>query len=435
MIREPVVAGQYYPASASQIREMIGSFIDKEAEKEDADGILAPHAGYIYSGSVVGAVLSRIRFRDTFVIIGPNHTGRGKPFSLMSRGSWKTPLGEARIDEELAKKMLEVSEYLEEDLLAHQFEHSVEVQLPFLQYFKPDVRFVPIVIGSGDREACRAVGKDIARALQETGREAVIMTSSDMNHYESQKVARQKDFQAIEAVLSMDGDELLKRVTEQDITMCGYAPAMVMMSALGGPGAARAELVKYQTSGDITGDTNAVVGYAGIILKKYSPPVKLAKKALETYVRERKVYKPEELSPEMKEKAGVFVCIKKAGELRGCIGTFESSYGNVAEEIVANAISTATSDPRFEPVETRELKDLDYTVDILTLPEPVSGTDQLDPKKYGVIVEAGFRRGLLLPDLEGVDSVEDQIEICRHKGGIGPREAVKLYRFEVKRYR
>jgi MEMO1 family protein len=435
MVREPVVAGQFYPDSPAQIRAMIGSFIDKKAEKEDADGILVPHAGYIYSGSVVGAVLSRIKFRDTFIIIGPNHTGRGKPFSLMSRGTWKTPLGEVRIDEELAKKILEVSEYLEEDSLAHESEHSVEVQLPFLQYFKPDVRFVPIILGSDNREACQAVGRDIARALQELNREAVIMTSSDMNHYESQKIARQKDFQAIEAMLALDGDELQKRVMEQDITMCGYAPAMVMMSALGGPGAARAELVKYQTSGDVTGDINAVVGYAGIILKKYSPLVKLAKKALETYVREKKVIHPEELSPEMKEKSGVFVCIKKAGELRGCIGTFESAYGNVAEEIVANAISTATSDPRFEPVEPRELKDLDYTVDVLTQPEPVSGTDQLDPKKYGVIVEAGFRRGLLLPDLEGVDSVEEQIDICRQKGGIGPREAVKLYRFEVKRYK
>ncbi|MBN1190405.1 MAG: AmmeMemoRadiSam system protein B [Dehalococcoidales bacterium] len=435
MIREPVAAGQYYPASPARLRSMIVSFVDKEAEKEDADGVLVPHAGYIYSGGVAGAVLSRIKMRDTFVIIGPNHTGRGKPFSIMAHGSWKTPLGEVRIDEELAERILEISKYLEEDLLAHEFEHSIEVQLPFLQFFRPDVRFVPVILGSGDREICRAVGRDIAEAIKDLNRDAVIMTSSDMNHYEQQKVSRRKDFQAIEAVLALDADELHKRVAEQDITMCGYAPAMVMISALGGPGAARAELVKYQTSGDVSGDYNAVVGYAGVILKKYSPLVKLAKQATESYVRDRKVFQPQELSTEMKEKAGTFVCIKKGGDLRGCIGTFEPTRSNVAEEIVANAISTATSDPRFEPVEADELKDLDYTVDVLTRPEPVSGPDQLDPKKYGVIVEAGFRRGLLLPDLEGVDTIEDQVNICRQKGGIGPREPVNLYRFEVKRYK
>jgi MEMO1 family protein len=435
MVRQPVVAGQFYPDSQSRIKEMIASFIDKKAEKEDADGVLVPHAGYIYSGSVVGAVLSRIKMRDTFIIIGPNHTGRGKPFSIMTRGTWKTPLGEVRIDEELAQKILKVSQYLEEDLQAHEMEHAVEVQLPFLQYLKPDVRFVPIILGSGDAAICQAVGREIALAIEELNSNCIIMASSDMNHYEPQKVARRKDFQAIEAILALDGNELLKRVVEQAITMCGYAPAIVMMSALGGPGAAKAELVKYQTSGDVSGDFEGVVGYAGIILKKYSPLVKLAKNALETYIRKRKVYSPPDLSPEMKEKAGVFVCIKKEGELRGCIGTFEPTRSNVAEEIVANAISTATEDPRFEPVESGELKDLEYTVDVLTLPEPVSGKEQLDPKKYGVIVEAGFRRGLLLPDLEGVNSVEEQIDICRQKGGIGPREAVKLYRFEVKRYK
>ena len=137
----------------------------------------------------------------------------------------------------------------------------------------------------------------------------------------------------------------------------------------------------------------------------------------------------------MKEKAGVFVCIKKYGELRGCIGTFEPTQENVAKEIVANAISTATRDPRFPPVSTNELKLLDYTVDVLTKPEPVSGKDQLDPRRYGVIVQAGRRKGLLLPDLEGVDTVDYQIDICRQKGGIAPDEPVKLYRFEVKRYK
>jgi AmmeMemoRadiSam system protein A len=233
----------------------------------------------------------------------------------------------------------------------------------------------------------------------------------------------------------MDPDELLKRVEEQNISMCGFAPAVVMLTAAKELGATSPRLVKYQTSGDVSGDYNAVVGYAGIIVNKLSPLVQLAKDALETYIKTGKTRRPKELTSEMKDRAGVFVCIKKFGELRGCIGTFEPTYDNVAEEVVMNAISTAVRDPRFEPVRASELKDLDYTVDVLTEPEPVAGKEDLDPKRYGVIVECRYKRGLLLPDLGGVDSVDHQIDICRQKGGIEPDEPVKLYRFEVRRYK
>ena len=169
--------------------------------------------------------------------------------------------------------------------------------------------------------------------------------------------------------------------------------------------------------------------------KQIHPIVKLAKEAVESYVSQGKVIKPDELDVEMNEKAGVFVSIKKHGELRGCIGTFEPTRSNIAEEIVYNAIGSATHDPRFTSVVVSELGDLEYSVDILTSPEPVDSVDQLDPKKYGIIVEAGFRRGLLLPDLQGVDTVEMQVEICRAKAGIIDDEPINLYRFEVRRYK
>jgi AmmeMemoRadiSam system protein A len=168
--------------------------------------------------------------------------------------------------------------------------------------------------------------------------------------------------------------------------------------------------------------------------KQLHPIVKLAKEAVEGYVRHGKVLRPTELTAEMKGRAGVFVSIKKRGELRGCIGTFAPTRANIAEEIVANAVCSATQDPRFVPVEASELDDLKYSVDVLTEPEPVKSVAQLDPKKYGVIVECGFGRGLLLPDLEGVDSVEEQIRICRAKAGISAEEPIKLYRFSVKRF-
>ena len=169
--------------------------------------------------------------------------------------------------------------------------------------------------------------------------------------------------------------------------------------------------------------------------KQLHPIVKLAKEAVESYVGQGKVLRPQELTAEMKQRAGVFVSIHKRGELRGCIGTFEPARANVAEEVIANAISSATEDPRFMPVAASELGDLEYSVDILTRPEPVGGVDQLDPKNYGVIVECGFRRGLLLPDLEGVATADEQIKICRAKAGIAAEEPIKLYRFQVRRYK
>jgi len=435
MIRNPVVAGQFYPESPSQLRAMIETLVDEKAVKEEVIGLVSPHAGYIYSGPVAAAVMSKIKFKNTFIIMGPNHTGMGKPLSIMTEGTWKTPLGEVEIDSELGKKILAISSHLEEDHLAHQHEHSIEVQLPFLQYFREDIKIVPIMLAYSAGATCKEIGKEIAEAVKELNKEVVIIASSDMTHYEPQESAQRKDSKAIEAILDLNEDELLKRVDELNISMCGYAPAVVLISAAKELGAGNAELVKYQTSGDTTGDYSSVVGYAGIIIKGMSPLARLARKTVETFVKEGKTIQPEELTPEMEEKAGVFVSIHKFGELRGCIGTFEPAQKNVAEEIIDNAVSSATRDPRFPPTAPDELEHLSYSVDVLTEPELVESQDQLDPRKYGVIVECGFRRGLLLPDLEGVDSVDYQIDICRQKAGIAPDEPIKLYRFEVKRYK
>jgi len=436
MVRNPVVAGQFYPGSPSELRAMIETMVDAKAAKQEVVGLVSPHAGYIYSGPVAGAVISRVKFKDTFIIMGPNHTGMGKPLSIMTRGVWKTPLGEVEIDAELARRILNASSHLAEDHIAYQFEHSIEVQLPFLQYFKPDIKIVPIVLAHSGGEVYKQIGQGIAQAVKESGKEVVIMASSDMTHYEPQDSAQHKDTQAIEAILELNEDELLRRVEELNISMCGYAPTVSLIAAAKELGATGAELVKYQTSGDTTGDYSAVVGYAGIIITAMSPLVRLARETVETYTRSGRVLEtPRELTPEMKAKAGVFVSIHKLGELRGCIGTFEPQEANVAEEIIANAIRAATRDPRFPPVGPDELKELDYSVDVLTKPELIKDRDQLDPKKYGVIVECGYRKGLLLPDLAGVDSVERQIEICCLKGGIAPDEPLKLYRFQVKRYK
>jgi AmmeMemoRadiSam system protein B/AmmeMemoRadiSam system protein A len=442
MIRHPSAAGFYYPASPAEIKSMLDRFIDKDAPKEEVVGLLMPHAGYPYSGAVAGETLSRIKFKDTFIIIGPTHSGLGKPFSVMSEGIWETPLGEVEVDAELACKIISLSRYAEADYRAHEDEHAVEVQVPFLQYVKPDVRIVPIILAGASDAVYKEIGHAIARAIKELKREAVIIASGDMTHHEPQAVAKRKDMAAVEAILALDEDELTRRYNSMHITMCAHGPVVTLMAAGKELGVTEAEFIMYQTSGETTGDYDAVVGYAGVIFKKSTkkstmhPIAALAKETVETYVKAGKVpAPPKDLTPEMKAKAGVFVSIHKLGDLRGCIGTFEPQQENVAGEIITNAISSATRDPRFSPVEESELKDLDYSVDVLTTPEPVEDESQLDAKKYGVIVEAGWRKGLLLPDLEGVDTPAEQIDICRQKGGIGQDEPVKLYRFEVKRYK
>ena len=268
MIRNPIVAGMFYPGSASLLKQKIGEFIDENATKEDVVGLVSPHAGYMYSGPVAGAVISRVLFKDTFVIMGPNHTGLGEPFSIMTEGVWKTPLGDVEIDTELASAIIEAAPSLQADHIAHLEEHSVEVQLPFLQYFKQDVKIVPIVLARGSGDTYKEIGQGIAAAYRRLGREAVIMASSDMNHYEPHHIANEKDSKAIEAILALDEDELLKRVAEFRISMCGYGPTVALLSACKEMGATVAELVSHQTSGDVTGDHHSVVGYAGILIKR-----------------------------------------------------------------------------------------------------------------------------------------------------------------------
>jgi hypothetical protein len=409
--------------------------VDDRVEKIEAIGLVLPHAGYVYSGPVVGSVLSRVIIKDTVVIICPNHTGRGKLFSIMVEGAWRTPLGQVDVDAELARSILEKSRYLEDDAAAHAFEHAIEVQLPFLQYFRKDFKIVPVVLGQANGETYKEIGREIAAALRLLKRDAIVIASSDMTHYEEAESAKAKDAQAVQAMLALDEDDLLKRVARFNITMCGYGPVVSMLAAAKELGAGRAELIRYQTSGDTGGDNSSVVGYAGIIVLPMSDLARLARRTVEMYVGEGKVPVVDKLTPEMRERAGVFVSIHKRGALRGCIGTFEAQMDNVAAEIITNAVSAATRDPRFSPIRKHELKDLDYSVDVLTSPVPVEDQSVLDPKRYGVIVECGRRKGLLLPDLEGVDTVDQQIDICRQKGGISPGEKVNLYRFEVRRYK
>lgn len=267
-IRKPAVAGQFYPSSSQELKNKIETLIDKKAEKSDVIACMLPHAGYMYSGAVAAQTVSRINIKNKIILLGPNHTGYGRAFSIMTDGIWQTPLGEIKIDSNLAKSILSRSRYLEEDSLAHIYEHSLEVELPFLQYFKPDFEIVPIIVLSEEINILRDIGKDISYAIKDLNirDSAMIVASSDMTHYEPQSQAAKKDKQAIQAILDLNEYELMEKVQQLSISMCGYAPVVVMLSAAKLLGAQKSSLVKYQTSGDVTGEKDSVVGYAGIII-------------------------------------------------------------------------------------------------------------------------------------------------------------------------
>ena len=269
IVRKPVAGGPagraFYISSPEGLKNQIKGLIDEKAPKSEVIACVLPHAGYEYSGKVAAATLSHVIIKDKIILFGPNHTGEGEQFSIMTDGVWQTPLGEVKIDSQLAKKILNNSKYLKDDFLAHKHEHSLEVELPFLQYLKQDFEIVPIAFMTNDIEALREVGKDVAKAIAGE-KECLLIASSDMTHYESHDSAQKKDKLAIEAILELDEVKLMEKVSEFDITMCGYAPVIAVICAAKALGAKIGKLVKYQTSGESTGDYSSVVGYAGITI-------------------------------------------------------------------------------------------------------------------------------------------------------------------------
>ena len=266
-VRKPVVAGQFYPGTKKELERTLSGLIDKDQIKEKVLGAVSPHAGYVYSGGVAGEVFSHLKPEPLYVIIGPNHTGIGQPFSVFPRGKWGTPLGEAEVDEELAKYLVGGSSLFRPDETAHAYEHSIEVQLPFLQYIADDFKILPLCVAGTNMNDLKKAGSEIFAAISALKKDAVIIASSDMTHYESQRSAKTKDMRAISAITKMDEDDLLKTVVEMDISMCGVAPVVIAMVAAKAMGATKAELIGYKTSGEASGDYDSVVGYGGLIIK------------------------------------------------------------------------------------------------------------------------------------------------------------------------
>ncbi len=280
-VRPPAVSGRFYPSDPVELRATVATLLadarrphaltpSPHAERGNVRAVIAPHAGYIYSGPTAARAFARVTIPGLVVILAPNHTGISEAkggVSLWEAGAFRTPLGDVPVDAEMAAALLEVSRgVVGVDHDAHRAEHAVEVELPFLQMLRADVRIVPLVIAWDAWEAARALGEMLARLVTATSEPVLLLASSDLNHYEPSGVSENKDARALDAVQALDGEELLARCKRERISMCGRGPAAVVLAAAKALGGTRAEVVDYRHSGWVSGDNARVVGYAGVVI-------------------------------------------------------------------------------------------------------------------------------------------------------------------------
>jgi MEMO1 family protein len=268
MIRPPAVAGRFYPSEPDRLSAQLDSFLTVQSREQTirARACLVPHAGYIYSGKLAAAVYLRVEIPARVILIGPRHFPRGAALAILSEGAWQTPLGLAQIDQALAAKIAHACPSLREDPVAHSTEHSLEVQVPFLQRLATSFTLVPVVIGQVQYLELEALGRALADVIQADPEPILLIASSDMNHYESDAVTRVKDRMAIDCILALEPRELYDMVRRENISMCGYGAAVAMLTAVRQLGATQGTLVRYATSGEVNGDLDQVVGYAGIVI-------------------------------------------------------------------------------------------------------------------------------------------------------------------------
>jgi len=266
MIRKAVVSGQFYPQEKKQLVGIIEKYATPPSTKIDALGIILPHAGYRYSGKVAVTTAAAVLPKKRIVMLGPNHTGLGRQCGLWEKGSWITPLGAIPIDDELAAAILEEGDCIQPDHLCHESEHSLEVELPILHYFFSDFRFVPIACKMTDVATYREAALQILRGIRKIKDEILFVASTDLTHYEPEASARRKDRFAIDAIVNLDAEALLKHIRNENISMCGAAPVAIFLFCLKQCGATKAQVALYQTSAEASGDASSVVGYVGMIV-------------------------------------------------------------------------------------------------------------------------------------------------------------------------
>lgn len=454
-IRPPAVSGRFYPDDPVKLRAAIDGFLADavSAQCEDVVGIIVPHAGYIYSGQIVADAFNQVKGNnyDIIVVIGTNHTTQGfQGVSIYPDGAYKTPLGEAVIDAKAAGALINADEDFTYNQAVHVREHSVEVQIPFIQHIFPKAKIVCAVIGKPDQDLCEKFGTVLAGIVKD--RKVLIVASSDLTHYPKYSDAVDVDQRTLEAIVSLDEQlvkstirEQLKRgISELSTCACGEGPILTLITASKLLGAKNGLVVSYANSGDVAvGDRSRVVGYGAVVISRgeailtpqeFSTPMpstgsefseinrqtllNLARKTINQYLGTSTVPVIRNLDPRLEINRGAFVTLKKHGELRGCIGHMLDDQP-IGWVVSAMAMQSAFSDRRFSPVTIDELDDIEIEISVLTPYKRVSGYKDIVIGRDGMVVRKNGKSAVYLPQVaveQGWDLDETLSHLCQKAG-------------------
>ncbi|OYD14538.1 hypothetical protein CH330_08300 [candidate division WOR-3 bacterium JGI_Cruoil_03_51_56] len=417
MLREPAVAGQFYPADAKVLTEMVDRMLNDAQPPELIGRVVAiqvPHAGYPFSGPTAAYAFKMLQGMDsvTVVIIGPSHRVYIDKAAVFCHGKWRTPLGDVDVDEELAKAIVAGDDFLVDMPQVHKLEHSIEVEVPFLQRAFSGFKIVPIMLLQGSWEQCERVGKAIAHACQD--RNVVLVASSDLYHGYSYDEDKQADSVTTELMAGFDPKAFYEALRQGKAQACGGYPIVATMVAARELGADKAVVLHKTNSNDVTGEKGGYcVGYSAVVFLDSSKTDKksndlteqekrnllgIARNTLEDYIRNNKILEVKPLTPRLSEKRGVFVTLHKQGQLRGCIGYIEPVkplYLAVNEM----AVAASTEDPRFPRVTMDELSDIDIEITVLSRLQRITDPNSVVVGKHGLVIRKGYQSGLLLPQV------------------------------------
>lgn len=408
-VKEPAVAGIFYPAEKKALGEMVDTFLSvppKVSHSGRLIGLISPHAGYQFSGQVAAYAYNQLKGKDisTVIVIGSSHHVSFKGASVYAKGRFRTPLGDVWVDEYLAGRLLSEKDHVLFDPDVFAKEHSIEVQIPFLQRTLKEFRIVPILTGSLTKESFNSLTENLARILIEK-KNAIIVASTDLSHYHDAETAKLMDKRVIGAIENLSVEELNTHYVKGTGELCGAQAVIVTMVVAKGVGANRAKLLKYVHSGDVTGDMSHVVGYAAIGIyrtdltrEEKDELLHIARKTIEGYVGTGKTPSFEVKHTALKLNGAVFVTIKRHGNLRGCIGHILPIMP-LYQSVINNAVAASSSDPRFSPLKKEELKDLEVEVSVLSLLEPVKDAKTIRVGTHGLYIVKGKKSGLLLPQV------------------------------------
>lgn len=407
-VKEPSVSGSFYPSDENTLKDMVDAFLYRAENRPVAGKLIAlisPHAGYQFSGSVAAHAYRHLNQEiNTVILIGPSHYKAFKGISIYAKGRMKTPLGEIKIDERIARSLINEKADIGFYPDAFAQEHSIEVQLPFLQRALKDFKIVPILIGSPTKGSFESLTGNLIDILRKKDK-AIIIASTDLSHYHDYETAMIMDKKMVDAVERISIDDIERYSITGEGEMCGVYPVIFTMAVARGLGANHGVLYKYSNSGDVTNDRGRVVGYAAIGLYKSELTkedrdllLKLAREAIVNYVIHRKIIEVDVTNPMLKANGSTFVTINRNGYLRGCIGNIYP-FMPLYRSVISNAVAASSKDKRFLPMSKEELKDMEIEISILSPFEPLKDIRQITIGKHGLYLLKGQNSGLLLPQV------------------------------------